>query len=417
VATPDKVFEQTYDWFRQSVTRALNASAIPAGQKAQVEQLIWRMLGLKNPTAAPGNPDLSDFNDTGAAAESIALAAQIVAEALVALDYVKQAVDALQGGNPASALAVVSPVLQQIERVSKMQAGSRYPSAFSLGKMLLMVSGDAAADPAAGSEAAKLAEMAGASGATGIQNSQTALGFVTMFVGAVIDRSFGPPGPGWVQQALPALPAPPTLALSGPPGLGGTFEFSTAAPAGVKAALALALDKNRSVGGNLFKIGLNATSGAGVFIPLEPPGGVQVNADLDVQVRISKENPAGALVLGSDALGAKLAIGELGITLRLKKGEPRLGFFARKARATLKPQDAFLKLILGEGINLDLDIEAEADRSGALRLTNATGLKASLPVPTLPTGPFELQLITIGLEPVGGSFLHLQTELSDYFGV
>jgi hypothetical protein len=417
MAKPDKIFEQTYDWFRQSVTRALDASAIPAGQKAQVEQLVWQMLGLKNPAAPPGDADLSDFNDTGAAAQSIALASQILAESLVALEFVKQGVDALQGGSPAALLGLISPVMQQIERVSNIEPGSRYPSAFSLGKILLTLSGDAAAGPPAGNEAAKLAEMTGATGAAGIQNAQTALGLVTMLVGALIDRSFGPPGAGWVQQALPVLPAPPTLALSGPAGLGGTFEFATTPPAGIKAAVALALDKSRSAGGNLFKIALSATSGAGVFIPLGSPGGVRVSADLDVQVRISRESPTGALVLGSDALGAKLAIGELGITLRLKNGEPRLGFFARNAKATLKPQDAFLKLVLGEGITLDLGVEAEADRSGALRLTNGTGLKASLPVPTLPTGPFELQLINIGLDPVGGSFLHLKTELSASFGV
>ncbi len=417
MATPDKIFEQTYDWFRQSVTRALNASAIPAGQKPQVEQLVWQMLGLKNPAAPPGNADLSNFNDTNAAAQSIAIASQVVAESLVALEHVKQAVDALHGGNPAAALGVISPVMQQIERLSNLEAGSRYPSAFSLGKILLTLSGDAAANPSAGNEAAKLAELTGAQGASNIANAQTALGLVTLFVGTVIDRAFGAPGPGWAQQALPALPAPPTLTLSGPPGLGGTFEFSTAAPVGVKAAVALALDKNRSVGGNLFKLGLSATSGASAFIPLSPPGRVQVSADLDVQVRISKENSAGALVLGSDALGAKLAIGELGVVLRLKGGEPRIGFFARKVKATLKPQDSFLKLVLGEGISLDLAVEAEADRSGALRLTNGTGLKASLPVPTLPTGPFQLQLINIGLEPVGGSFLHLNVELSASFGV
>jgi hypothetical protein len=418
MAKPDKILEQTYDWLRESVARALNASAIPAGQKAQVEQLVWQMLGLKNPAAPPADPDLSDFNDTGAAGQSIALAAQIVAEALVALEYVKQAVDALQpSGPPAAALAVISPVMQQIERVSNMQAGSRYPSALSLGKMLLTLSGDAAANPAAGNEAAKLAELAGAQGAAGIQNAQTALGLVTLFVGSLIDRSFGPPGPGWIQQPLPALPAPPTLTLSGAPGLGGTLEFATGAPLGVKAALALALDSNRNVGGNLFKLALNATSGAGVFVPLAPPGAVQVSTDLDVQVRVSKENAAGALVLGKDALGAKVAIGELGVTLRLKKGEPRIGFFARKARVTLQPTDPFLKLVLGEGVSLDLAIETEADRSGSLRLTNGTGLKASLPVPALPTGPFELQLINFGLDPVGGSFHHLKVELSASFGV
>ena len=52
-----------------------------------------------------------------------------------------------------------------------------------------------------------------------------------------------------------------------------------------------------------------------------------------------------------------------------------------------------------------------------MRLTNGTGLKASLPVPTLPTGPFKLQLINLGLEPIDNSFLHLNVELSASFGV
>ena len=38
-------------------------------------------------------------------------------------------------------------------------------------------------------------------------------------------------------------------------------------------------------------------------------------------------------------------------------------------------------------------------------------------MPTLPTGPFELQLINLGLDPLGGSFAHLQVEVSASFGV
>ena len=146
MAQPDKVFEQTYNWYRASVSRALAASPNPA-----VERLIWQMLGVLNPAAPPPVPDLTDFKDTGADAQSLAVASQIVAEALVALDTLTQAVDGLRpGGNPAAALAVVAPVMQQIERLHQMQAGSRYPSAFSLGKMLLTLSGDARANPAAG---------------------------------------------------------------------------------------------------------------------------------------------------------------------------------------------------------------------------------------------------------------------------
>ena len=64
-------------------------------------------------------------------------------------------------------------------------------------------------------------------------------------------------------------------------------------------------------------------------------------------------------------------------------------------------------MILGDGISVALDVVAEADKAGTLRFVNGTGLRVSLPVPTLPTGPFELQLINLGLNPAGGSFTNL----------
>ena len=104
MAKPDKVFQQTYAWYKASLRRALAASGIPVAQQPPVEQLVWQMLGVLNPGAPPADPDLADFKDTGADAQSLGVAAEIVAEALVALDYVKKAVDALQpGGNPAEA--------------------------------------------------------------------------------------------------------------------------------------------------------------------------------------------------------------------------------------------------------------------------------------------------------------------------
>jgi hypothetical protein len=113
----------------------------------------------------------------------------------------------------------------------------------------------------------------------------------------------------------------------------------------------------------------------------------------------------------------KLEIGELGVGLALKGNAPSLEFFARKGKATINPDNAFLKLILGQGITLDFAIEAELDRSGKLYLKNGTGLKASLPVPSLPTGPFQLQLIHMEVKSVGEDFRHLQFELSASLGV
>jgi hypothetical protein len=97
MAAPDKVFQQTYTWYNTSVDRLLAASLIPAAEQPAVRQMIWQMLGVLNPAAPPANPDLTDFKDNGAAADSLALACQVIAEALAALGYVKQAVDGLDG--------------------------------------------------------------------------------------------------------------------------------------------------------------------------------------------------------------------------------------------------------------------------------------------------------------------------------
>jgi Holliday junction resolvasome RuvABC endonuclease subunit len=87
MAKLDKVFKQTYDWFRAAVTDAV--TGVPAAQRAQVEQLVWQLLGILNPAAPPADPDIDDFAKGGADAESLAVAATIAGESLVALDYIK----------------------------------------------------------------------------------------------------------------------------------------------------------------------------------------------------------------------------------------------------------------------------------------------------------------------------------------
>ncbi len=420
MAQPDSVFQQCYSWFRNSVRQAV--SGLPAAERDDAEKLIWQMLGLLNANAPlPANPDINDFRDTGATAESLALAAQIVAESLAALDYIKQTVDALQGGNPAAALGVIAPILRQLEQLRSV-AGGRYPSAFSLGKILLTLSGDAQGAAPAGQQAQKLAQLLGAASAQGIRDTQTALGLITLLGGSMLDRSFtapsgGAPGLGF-QPGLPVLPPLPTLNLTTPAmpaGLGGSLEFNHTAPIGIKAALHLAVNPSASAGG--FKMSLTSSDTVSLFVPVLPPGQVQVDNKFDFKLSLAHVDPSGALVIGSDELGAKLSIGELGMALTMSNDAPAISVFARQGKATLKPKDGFLKLILGEGIALDFAVEAEADKFGKLRLKNGSGLKASLPVPTLPTGPFQLQLINFGITPDNGSFLKLQIELSASFGV
>ncbi|MGH9143302.1 MAG: DUF6603 domain-containing protein, partial [Vicinamibacterales bacterium] len=422
MAAPDKVLKQTYAWYRTSITHVLDASGLTPAQRAQVEPLIWQTLGVLNAAVPPVNPDLADFKDNGGAAESLAIAATVVAEVLVALGYVQQAVAALGGGgNPAAALAVIGPVLEQVDRLSHLQAGSRYPSAFSIGKILLMLSGDAQADPPANHEADKLAALLGAVSAADVANAQAALGIVSLLIGSMIDRSFTTPSAdaatGWVTQALPDFTGHPKLTLTAVGGLGGSLEINPGPPSAIKAALSLAVNQSKPIDGTSVTLGLTGSAGVAVLVPVVPPGAVQVSGDYALGIQLKRSKANGALVIGSDELGVELSIGELGISMLLKNGAPALQFFAHDAKARIKPSDGFLKLILGDGIEVGLDVTAEADVAGKLRLVNGTGLHASLPVPTLPTGPFQLQLINLGLDPIGGSFAHLQVEVSASFGV
>ena len=43
MAQADKVFEQTYDWYRSAVTQAV--AALPAAQRPAAEQLLGQTLG------------------------------------------------------------------------------------------------------------------------------------------------------------------------------------------------------------------------------------------------------------------------------------------------------------------------------------------------------------------------------------
>ena len=64
------------------------------------------------------------------------------------------------------------------------------------------------------------------------------------------------------QQALPNLAGSPQIALTGPAGLAATLDLNPTAPSGIKAALNLGLNSNRSLDGRSFQIGMKASAGA-----------------------------------------------------------------------------------------------------------------------------------------------------------
>jgi hypothetical protein len=424
MAEPDRVLKQAFAWYKASIGRAIAASGLSPADQAAVTTLLWEAFGLKAPAAPPANPDLIDFKEHNGARESLAVAATIVGEALVALGYVQQAVAAAGGGGFPAALAVVDPVLQQIERLRTLDATARYPTALTLGKILMMLSGDAQANPAASHEADKLASLLGAASAGDVADTQAALGIVALLIGSLIDRSFTAPlsgAPALIKQALPNFAGKPKLTLKVPAAvgasLGGSIEFNVAPPSAIKAGLTLAVNKTKPIDGTNVTLALTGTANVDVLVPVAPPGPAQVSNDYTFGLELTRKKTGGALVISNDQAGVTISIGELGVALQLKNGEPLLRFSAHDAMATIKPSDGFLKMILGDGISVALDVVAEADKAGTLRFVNGTGLRVSLPVPTLPTGPFELELINLGLNPAGGSFTNLEIEVSASFGV
>ena len=127
---PDPAFLRSYAWFREAVDHALDAAPAPvAAQRAEVERLIWTLLGridVNTPLPVANAVTLEQFQGGGGApAQGIALAALIAAEFLVALDTVKAAVDAIQavaaGGMSAAArqdiFRVVGQVVKQVDTI------------------------------------------------------------------------------------------------------------------------------------------------------------------------------------------------------------------------------------------------------------------------------------------------------------
>lgn len=431
MAQPDKVVRKSYAWFREAVGRALDQAAVPAAQKDQAAALLFKLVGLNAGGALPNDPQLEAFTSTGAVPESIAYAGLLAAESIAAVDTVSRTVAFLQSdpqNNLGDALQLVGDVIKQVQRVIENVPPQTLPSAFGLAKVLLTLSGDAIAPAAAGApQAKKLADaLTGGASAQTTQDISAGLGLLTMILGAVIDNGFKASSAGdvgWIPNALlpnPPLSDFPPLSLPLKPGnpttLGITLERDGGGvPTGVRATVNKAFDSGAPIGDSGFKVGFSLAGGLDAFIPFDG-GKPRLNGNPPaIGISVSREKPGGALVIGPLG-GATLKLGAFGIGFTLRNGDPRLDFFARGGKAEFAIDDSFLKEVLTGNVAVDFDLEAEADKHGKLRLKNGTGIRVTVPVPKVPTGPFKIQLITFGIEPQGG-LDHLQCELSASFGV
>jgi hypothetical protein len=427
--TSDAVFLRAFRWF-QSAVDFLHGE-IPAAALADPLASVLRTgLGLElDKTEATIDP--SAFAATRAAAESLALATLVTGETVAALKTLGEVLADLHAGN--AGLDDLVKVVRQIDRILGAQPG-KPPSAYSLAKLLLIVSGDAdedAADPPARRLVNILLGRAPDSAAD-VAEPQAVLALALMAIGTVIDRSFDGAAVAGAMPPPVALPLPAgnatrkfTLAAGGGKKLDLTFGFEAPAgpsPAKLYAQLASNLNVTQNLG-EVFVFGLTASNDVTIAFDLPPllplPASLPVprfSAGVEFGIAFGRKSSASPLVLGA-ATGTRFSIGELTGGITLRNAAPQLNFDLKDSKLVLRiGDDPFLGAILGDEIEVALTFGLIADVAGGLRLKDGTGLKATIPLEAIPNSPVQIPFLTFELKKADG-LNKIEVELSGSFQV
>ena len=199
-------------------------------------------------------------------------------------------------------------------------------------RLLLTLSGDAQANPAAGQEARELAAAVGREPERPISTRRRRRSACSpCCVGSVIDRAFAPPRHRAGRRLAAAGAAEPrrrsrSSTLAGPAGHRRHARIADRSAERDQGRPRSRAEQQQTLDGNRLQRRADAQRWRRACSCRSFRRAVSVSGDLDFGISISKSSPNGALVIGSDALGAKLAIGELGVGLRLKNGAPTLTF-------------------------------------------------------------------------------------------
>ena len=428
--TSDQVFLRAFRWF-QSAVDFLHGQIPSAALADPLAGVLRTGLGLElDKTAATIDP--SAFAATRAAAESLALATLVTGETVAALKTLGEVLSDLQAGN--AGLDDLVKVIRQIDRILGAQPG-KPPSAYSIAKLLLIVSGDADQD-AADPPARRLLNIVlgrAPDSAAAVDEPQAILALAIMAIGTVIDRSFDSTAvAGAIPPAVP-LPLPAgnnttrkfTLAAAGGKKLDLTFGFEAPAgptPARLFAQLASNLHVTQNVG-EVFVFGLTASNDVTIAFDLPPlvplPANLPVprfSAGVEFGIEFGRKSGAKPLVLGP-ATGTRFSIGELSGAIVLKNLAPQLNFDLKDSKLVLKiGDDPFLGAILGDEIEVALTFGLIADTAGGLRLKDGTGLKATIPLEAIPNSPVQIPFLTFELKKADG-LNKIEVELSGSFQV
>jgi hypothetical protein len=427
--TSDKVFLRAFKWLTASVDQ-LEAD-IPAGGpfdlSGALTDILRTRLGLQlDKTAATIDP--SGFSATRAEAQSLAIATMVTGEALAAMHLLGDILADIGAGT--IGLDDLSKVIQQIDRITNADPG-KPPSAYSIAKLLLILSGDAD-EPDSKPPARKLILLL--TNNPGLSDAQVAepqmiLGLAIIAVGTIIDRSFASPG---LPSAPPPIPiaVPPfdqrksfSLARSddGSKRLDLTLGAITGAETKLFAELGSTLTTTQSAG-DAFQ--LQFSSGASFRAQFSVPPLVPLPAaiprpdfsgDIDIGITFARKSSTAPLVLGSTD-GTHFSIGELSGGIRLKNSAPQVEFDLKDSKLVLKiGDDSLLSAVIGDAIEVALTFGLIGDASG-LRLKDGTGLKATIPLEKIPNSPVQIPFLYFELTK-GASLNQIDITIAGAFQV
>lgn len=436
--TADKVFLRAFKWFKAAITHLESEIPLPALRTPLGDALRTRLgLELDKSEAAI---DPGAFAATRAAAESLALATLVTGETLAALKTLGEVIADLQAGN--ADLGDLVKVVRQIDRILGADPG-KPPSAYSIAKLLLIVSGDAD-EPDNKPPARRLVYLLKGEDPAGnalsdasVAEPQAIIGLALMAVGTVIDRAFGSDDadagmPKSAPRAVANIPLPAEqvtkefeLAKSGDASKKLMLQLGydgVANPQKVYARLRSTLQSEQGVG-EQFVMAVTASDEVvlGFELPaLDPlPASLpkpQFSGNVEVGLRFGRKSSAQPLLLGP-ADGTHFSIGELGGSIVLKNLAPRLEFDLKDSKLRLKiGDDPFLGAVIGDEIEVALTFGLVADTAGGLRLKDGTGLKATIPLEAIPNSPVQIPFLTFELKKADG-LNRIEVELSGSFQV
>jgi hypothetical protein len=434
--TADLVFLRAFKWLQASVSALeadLNGPASgPVALSAPLVDLLRTHLGLElDKTAATIDPN--NFAASNAQAQSLAVATMVTGETLAALKTIGEILAGLGNGNVG--IQDLSKVIQQISRITSATPG-KPPSAYSIAKLLLILSGDAD-EPDAQPPARRLVYLLKGQDPAGntvtpaqVTEGQMIIGLGLMLVGTILDRSFSAPNlsdaKGWLVPKAPDIPLPALVSTK-------TWSLARSDDGTKKLDLRLGLDlpqslyaellttlKTKDGVGDGFALELNADGKIklkvdlpALTLPLPPLTAPTLTGTSQIGILFKRTKP---LIFGDESK-THLKVGTLSGGFTLANTTPKVEFDLGDSELVLKTgDDAFLSAVIGDQITVALTFGLVADSAGGLRLKDGTGLKATIPLQKIPNSPVQIPFLTFEVTKTG-DLNQISVEISGSFQV